>query len=204
MQFPVPALVGEHVRLEPLTISHVEDLARAAGEDTDSYGFTVVPEGENAMRAMVQSQLEDFATGAMTPFAQVDLRTNLPVGMTRYLTIRPLPGASVPYAVEIGGTWLSASAQRTAINTEAKLLLLTYAFETWGVVRVDIKTDARNERAKVAIARLGASFEGVLRNWQPSQARGEVDKFRNTAMFSITSDEWPDVRAGLLAKLGRS
>jgi RimJ/RimL family protein N-acetyltransferase len=121
--------------------------------------------------------------------------------MTRFLTIRSLPRHSVPFAVEIGGTWLAASAQRTRINTESKLLLLRHAFDTWEVARVDLKTDSRNERSRAAIARIGASFEGVLRHWQPSQVVGEDGRFRDSAMFSITDDEWPRVASRLVSML---
>ena len=109
--------------------------------------------------------------------------------------------ADPPYAVEIGGTWLAASAQRTGINIEAKLLLLTHAFDTWSVGRVDFKTDARNERSRGAIAALGATFEGILRNWQPSHAPGEEGRLRDSAMYSITAVEWPAVRSHLNERL---
>jgi RimJ/RimL family protein N-acetyltransferase len=117
-----------------------------------------------------------------------------PVGVTRYLTLRP-------HAVEIGGTWLGAAAQRTPIKTEAKHLQCTNAFEHWHLGRVDFKTDARNQRSRNAIARLGATFEGVLYNWQDSHVAGEEGKLRDSAMFSITNPEWPEVKAGLEARL---
>jgi RimJ/RimL family protein N-acetyltransferase len=113
------------------------------------------------------------------------------------MTLRRRSEGELPYAVEIGGTWLAATAQRTGINSEAKFLLLRHAFETWGVARVDLKTDARNERSRAAILRLGATFEGVLRSWQPSLVQGEQDRYRNSAMFSITREEWPQVREHL-------
>jgi RimJ/RimL family protein N-acetyltransferase len=108
----------------------------------------------------------------------------------------------LPYAVEVGGTWLAHFAQRTGINVEAKLLLFTYAFETLGLARVDLKTDARNQRSRRAIERLGARFEGVLRNWSPSWAPGEAGRLRDSAMFSVVEAEWPEVRARLHAVLG--
>jgi len=154
------------------------------------------------MAARVEELLRDFDSGLIVPFAQVDATTNRVVGMTRFLTLRWRTGHTGPYAVEIGGTWLAASAQRSGINTEAKFLLLTHAFEVWNVARVDIKTDDRNERAKKAIARLGASFEGVLRHWQPSQVAGEESAYRNTAMYSITEEEWPAI-ASTLTSLDR-
>jgi RimJ/RimL family protein N-acetyltransferase len=121
--------------------------------------------------------------------------------MTRYLSIRCRPGEVLPFAVEIGGTWLAGSAQRSGINTEAKFLLLRHAFEEWHVTRVDLKTDNRNERSKSAIVRLGATFEGVLRHWQPSQVVGEDDGFRDTAMFSIIDTEWSKIATHLATLL---
>ncbi len=97
--------------------------------------------------------------------------------------------------MEIGGTWLAASAQRTGINVEAKLLLLAHAFDEWGTARVDLKTDARNAKARAAIEGLGARLDGVLRSWQPSQAPGEADRLRDSAMYSILAAEWPAARA---------
>jgi RimJ/RimL family protein N-acetyltransferase len=109
----------------------------------------------------------------------------------------------VPYAVEIGWTWLGPGARGTGINAESKLLLLTYAFETWRVARVDLKTDARNERSRRAIEGLGAQFEGVLRSWQPSLAPGEESLMRDAALFSLLADEWPAAKAALRARLDR-
>ncbi|HRE00691.1 MAG TPA: GNAT family protein, partial [Ilumatobacteraceae bacterium] len=103
--------------------------------------------------------------------------------------------------VEIGGTWLAASAQRSAINTEAKLLMLAHAFDTWGVQRVAICTDARNQQSRTAIERIGASFEGVLRNHRPSAVTAEEGQPRNTAIYSIIVDEWPALRDTLRARL---
>jgi len=196
----VPALVGPRVRLEPLASGHVAALVEAASEDQSTYAFTVVPQGLDAMSAYVEELLEEFDSGLIVPFVQVDARTSRVVGMTRFLTLRSRRGHTLPYAVEIGGTWLAASAQRTGINHEAKFLLLTHAFDVWNVARVDIKTDNRNQRAKEAIARIGASFEGVLRHWQPSQVAGEESAYRDTAMYSITEEEWPAVAMKLMAR----
>jgi N-acetyltransferase len=106
-------------------------------------------------------------------------------------------------AIEIGWTWLADSAQGTGINKEAKLLLFTYAFETLGVARVDLKTDARNERSRRAIERLGARFEGVLRKWSPSLAPGEEGMLRDSAMFAVVEEDWPTVKSDLIARIGR-
>ncbi|MGA2294603.1 MAG: GNAT family protein [Acidimicrobiales bacterium] len=197
----VHELVGEVVRLEPLSLAHVDELVSAATEDSSAYAWTVVPSNHQAMTTYVNELLADFERGLVVPFAQISVVTGRAVGATRYLNIRRRANHPVPYAVEIGGTWLASSAQRTAVNTEAKFLLMTYAFEQWGVVRVDLKTDARNERSRNAMARIGGTFEGVLRQWQPSQVVGEEDLFRDSAMFSVIAAQWPGVRDVLQARL---
>lgn len=201
MSLSCTELVGSLVRLEPLSPQHIDGLVIAAAEARDSYGFTDVPAGSGGMVADVEAQLALLERGAAVPFAQVV--GDRPVGMTRFLNLRFLPAAQAPFAVEIGGTWLAASAQRTGINTEAKLLLLRQAFDHWGVARVDWKTDHRNARSRTAILALGASFEGVLRCWQPSAVAGEEQLLRDTAMYSVLAPEWPAVRQGLLARLAR-
>ncbi len=198
---PIPTLAGAHVRLEPLSMAHVNALVAAATEDRSTYTLSVVPGAAGPMGDYVAGLLADGKRGLVVPFAQVDAVTGRVLGATRYLTLRSRPGHDLPFAVEIGGTWLAASAQRTPVNTEAKLLLLAHAFDTWGVVRVDLKTDARNERSRAAIERLGATFEGVLRKWQPSQVVGEEDGYRDSAIYSVLDSEWPAVRVALAARL---
>ena len=196
-----PALHGTLVRLEPLTTGHAEDLARAAEEDRSSYGFTVVPRaGEVA--SYLQAQFDRRDEG-LTPFAQVRQYDGRAVGCTALWDPRTWPGRSDLRAIEIGWTWLAASAQGTGINVEAKLLLFTYAFERLGVVRVDLKTDVRNQQSRQAIARLGAQFEGVLRQWSPSWVSGEEGMLRDSAMFSVLAAEWPTVKPALAARLAR-
>ncbi len=195
--YPIPTLNGTSVRLEPLSYEHVDGLFRAANEDRSTYGFMSVPETREELDSYVRDMLRMWESGDVIPFAQVDTVTNRPVGATRLMNIRALQPFGTPYAIEIGGTWLASSAQRSAVNTEAKLLLLNYTFETWRVGRVDLKTDARNERSRNAILRIGACFEGVLRHWQPSQVAGETHRLRDTAMFSILDTEWPHVREQL-------
>jgi RimJ/RimL family protein N-acetyltransferase len=147
-------------------------------------------------------RFEGAKNGERVPFAQVRVGDGRAVGVTTYHTPRLWPGRPGEVcAVEIGGTWLAASAQRTGINPEAKFLLLEYAFETLRLARVDLKTDARNERSRRAIAGFGAKFEGVLRNWSPSHAPGEDGLLRDSAMFSVVAAEWPTVRATLRERL---
>jgi N-acetyltransferase len=123
------------------------------------------------------------------------------VGCTAYWDPRLWPGRSEPCAVEVGFTWLGASAQGTGINVEAKLLLFEHAFEQLGVARVDLKTDARNERSRRAIEGLGARFEGILRSWSPSWAPGEEGRLRDSAMFSIIASEWSSCKEHLRQRL---
>jgi N-acetyltransferase len=163
--------------------------------------MTSVPDDREGTEGFINDMLRMWEAGEVLPFAQIDVATNRPVGVTRLMTIRSLRHLAVPYAVEIGGTWLAKSAQRSGINTEAKLLLLDYAFETWHVGRVDLKTDARNERSRNAILHIGASFEGVLRHWQPSLVEGEEGTLRDSAMFSIVDEQWPSVRGRLCSLL---
>jgi RimJ/RimL family protein N-acetyltransferase len=190
-------LRGSVVRLEPLTLDHVPALVAAASEDRSTYGWTLVPDGLDAMAAYVATALDDQRAGRVVPFATV-VHERV-VGSTRFMDIECWEGSTVPSVVEIGSTWLSASAQRTRANTEAKLLMLTHAFETWRVHRVTFKTDARNERSRRAIERLGATFEGIRR----AHVVAYDGTIRNSAYFSIIAAEWPDVKQRLDALLDR-
>jgi N-acetyltransferase len=196
-----PMLSGTRVRLEPLTAAHVDDLVDAAGDNRETYDWTTVPHGRDGVERYVDGLLALAAAAEWVPFTQIALESGHAVGMTNYLTLRFEAGADLPYAVEVGGTWLAHSAQRTGVNVEAKLLLFTHAFETWGVGRVDLKTDARNARSRNAIEGVGATFEGILHSWQPSHAKGEHGKLRDSAMHSVVAADWPDVRARLQARL---
>ena len=192
-------LRGDLVRLEPLTEDHVPGLARAAEEDRSAYAYTMVPRAAETA-AYVEAQL---TRDGVTPFAQVRVADGAPVGCTTYCNPRTWPGRDGLSAIEIGGTWLAASAQRTGINAESKLLLMTYAFETLNVARVDFRTDARNQPSRQAIERLGARFEGVLRNWGPSWASGEEGRLRDSAIFSVIAVEWPQVKSALTRRIQR-
>ncbi len=202
MGIPAPVLTGRHVELEPLSPDHVHELVVAATVDRSSYGYTDVPDGPDAMGQYVAKLLALRDASAAVPFVQRRRADGRLVGCTRFLELRWWRGRVEPDEVEIGGTWLSADAQRSPINTEAKLLLLTHAFEVWDVVRVALVTDHRNERSRAAIERIGASFEGVLRHHRPSMAPGERGRPRDTAVFAITDDEWPAVRRRLRERSG--
>ncbi|GAA4601468.1 RimJ/RimL family protein N-acetyltransferase [Actinoplanes octamycinicus] len=195
-----PVLDGRLVRLEPLSGRHAADLAAAAEEDRSSYRYTWVPTAAE-VDGYLAAQLARAEAGVLKPYAQVLKSTGRAVGATGLWDPRPWPDRDELCAVEIGFTWLGASAQRSGINTEAKFLLLRHAFERWNAVRVDLKTDARNARSRAAIERLGATFEGVLRCWSKSWAPGEEGRLRDSAMYSIIASEWPHCRARLEARL---
>ena len=193
----VPPMSGSLVRLEPLSGGHVPDLTEAAEENRAAYGFTWVPRAAE-VGDDVRAQRE---RSGLIPFAQIRLADGKAVGCTAYWDLRTWADSDRLRAIEVGFTWLAASAQGTGINAEAKLLLFTYAFETLGVVRVDLKTDARNERSRRAIAATGARFEGVLRSWSPSWVAGQEGRLRDSAMFSVIASEWPTVRSSLAARV---
>jgi RimJ/RimL family protein N-acetyltransferase len=195
----VPALEGSQVRLEPLSAGHAEDLAMAAEEDRASYGFTLVPRADE-VGDYLAAQLARTAQG-LIPFAQIRVADSRAVGCTAYWDPRYWPGRDDLRAIEIGFTWLAASAQATGINTEAKLLLMEHAFTSLRVARVDLKTDARNTRSRRAIEALGASFEGILRNWSMPWAPGEEGLLRDSAMYSVIAPEWSATRARLIRRL---
>ena len=194
------ALAGNIVRLEPLSPEHVPGLQLAA-EGAATSPFATVPAPET-VEDYVAHSLARRDTGTYAPFAQVEVATGRVIGHTAYLTPRWMPDGRL-FAVEVGSSWLSPTARGTAINPAAKLLLLTQALEDWGVDRVDIKTDARNEVARGAIVALGATFEGVLHAWQPSLAPGEEGRPRDTAMFAITPQQWPGGRTRLAERIER-
>jgi RimJ/RimL family protein N-acetyltransferase len=197
-------LTGDAVQLEPLRPEHASDLLRAAEVDRSTFGYTPVPGDLRAMEGYIEWLLGDADRDQVVPFAQRRVADGTIVGCTRYLNVTWWPDRPLPTEVEIGGTWLGAEAQRSSINTEAKLLLLTHAFDVWGVHRVAICTDALNERSRRAIERIGAQFEGILRRHRASTGHATVPGTpRDTAAYSIIADEWPAVRAGLEERCAR-
>jgi N-acetyltransferase len=199
-------LAGRHVRLEPLALGHARALLAAASGRRDTYGFTAVPNDELSMIRYIEAALRDQEVGRTLPFATVAKATGRVVGSTRFGNIEYWAwpagnphqrGEDLPDVVEIGWTWLGAESQRTPINTEAKLLMLTHAFEAWRVHRVSLMTDARNERSRRAILRVGARFDGVIRAQRP----GSDGTIRDTAAFSILESEWPTVKRQLQSRL---
>jgi RimJ/RimL family protein N-acetyltransferase len=206
----VPVLLaGRFVRLVPLTLDHSNALAAAASGARETYGWTWVPDGEAAARSSVESILREQESGRALAFATTLISTGEVVGTTRFLNIeywdwpagnRNQRGADLPDAVEIGGTWLSASAQRTPVNTEAKLLMLTHAFETWRVHRVRLMTDSRNTRSRNAIERIGGQLDGILR----AHTAASDGTIRDSAVYSLIEADWASTKARLTAKLVRS
>jgi RimJ/RimL family protein N-acetyltransferase len=185
-------LEGEHTRLEPLSLEHSEALIEAAGDgELWNSIVTVVPTRET-MTEYIDEALNGQMQGSELPFVIVQRTTNRIVGTTRFYYIQPHQRNAA-----IGYTWLATSAQRTAVNTEAKLLLLTHAFEHWGCVRVEFITDVLNQQSRAALLRLGARQEGILRNHM-IMPNGRV---RDSVCFSIIAEEWPEVKAGLNARL---
>lgn len=187
-------LTGALVTLEPLTTGHVDALAAAASDGRLwELWYTSVPSPE-AMAGDVAAKLAARDAGGMLPFATRRRDTGAVVGVTAYCNV----DADTP-RLEIGYTWTAASAQRTGVNAESKLLLLTHAFEQLGCRAVEFRTHWHNVQSRTAIARLGARQDGVLRNHR----RQPDGSLRDTAVFSITDSEWPAVRNGLEHRLAR-
>jgi N-acetyltransferase len=184
-------LEGRYVRLEPLRESHRDDLSAAAAEDPTIFRYmgSSIADGWDAW---FREATDGVSAGTYVVWATVDQATGRAIGSTRLGDIAPEHGR-----VEIGWTWLGASHQRTAANTEAKLLQLTYAFEELGATRVALKTDARNARSQAAIERLGGVREGALRK----HMRMPDGYLRDTVYYSILDDEWPAVKAHLQERL---
>lgn len=200
-----PTLQGRHIRLEPLSLSHAPGLAAASAVDPSLYQWSAVPVGEAAVSRYIENALAFREAGAALAFATVRLSDVVVVGSTRFFDLETWPwpsshprhGRTLPDVCEIGYTWLTSSAIRTGANTDAKLLMLTYAFETWQVLRVCLHTDARNHRSRAAIERIGGKFEGILR----AHRMAADFTVRDSARYSIAASEWPDVKENLTARL---
>jgi RimJ/RimL family protein N-acetyltransferase len=202
-----PVLQGTHVRLEPLTRGHIAALAVAAGQDPALYHWSYIPQGLTDMGRYVDAALAARAAGTAFPFATVRTADGAVIGSSRFFDIErwswpdghPQARRAGPDGCEIGYTWLGPAAIRTAANTEAKLLMLTQAFEVWGVTRVCFHTDVRNERSRTALLRTGAQFEGVLR----AHRLASDLTARDSARYSIVVAEWPGVKERLRQHLAR-
>jgi RimJ/RimL family protein N-acetyltransferase len=194
-------LLGAHVRLEPLQRSHAGRLAAASAADPSLYRWTIVSQGIAEAASYIEAALAARDAGSTVPFAIVRQEDGAVIGSTRFFNLERWPwpegharyGRQDPDACEIGYTWLTRSAIRTAANTEAKGLMLTHAFESWKVLRVCLHTDARNLRSRAAIERIGGQFEGILR----AHRMGTDYLPRDSARFSIVAEEWPELKRRL-------
>ncbi len=188
-------LAGQHIRLEPLDTHHIEPLAAASSGDPELYRWSFVPRGVDETTQYVNTAISWRDAGTAVPFATVRQSDGVVIGSTRFFDIERFPwpdghdrdGRLRPDVCEIGYTWLADSSIRTGANTEAKLLMLSHAFEVWQVLRICLHTDERNERSRAAIERIGGKFEGILR---AHRLASDVTA-RNSARFSIVASEWP-------------
>ncbi len=198
-------LSGQHVRLEPLDHRHVDGLVAASTIDTSLYQWSPVPQNKDDAVRYIDTALTWRDAGTAVPFATVRVADGVVIGSTRFFDMERWAwpagharhGRDVADVCEIGYTWLARPAIRTAANTEAKLLMLTHAFESWQMLRVCLHTDARNQRSRAAIERIGGKFEGILRSH-----RMAADFIaRDSARFSIVAAEWPGVKLRLSGML---
>lgn len=201
-------LTGEHVRLEPLALHHVDGLVAAAAGDRSLYQWSPVPQSKAEAVKYVETAISWREDGTAEPFATVRVDDGVVIGSTRFFDLERWAwppgntrhGRKAPDACEIGYTWLSHTALRTRANTEAKLLMLTHAFGNWQVLRVCLHTDVRNQRSRDAIERIGGKFEGIVRSH-----RMAADFIaRDSARYSIVAAEWPGVKEKLGQMLDRS
>jgi RimJ/RimL family protein N-acetyltransferase len=194
-------LTGRHVRLEPLDRRHLEGLVAAATADPSIYTWSPVPQVKLEATRYINTALEWQEAGSAVTFATIRISDDTVIGSTRFFNIErwawpvghPRHGRQLPDACEIGHTWLTRSAIRTGANTEAKLLMLTYAFESWEMLRVCLHTDERNLRSRAAIERIGGKFEGILR----AHRMAADFTARNSARYSILAEEWSEVKLKL-------
>jgi N-acetyltransferase len=194
-------LTGKYVRLEPLDHRHVDGLVAASAGDASLYQWSPVPRGKAEAVKYVDTALAWRDAQTAVPFATVRIDDGTVIGSTRFWNLErwswppghARQGRHEPDACEIGYTWLSHVAVRTAANTEAKLLMLAHAFETWQVLRVCFHTDARNQRSRAALERIGGKFEGILRSHRIAADYTARDSVR----YSIVASEWPRVKERL-------
>src|SRR5262249_17666561 len=192
MDVQAVVLARQHIRLEPLTLEHHNALCEIGLDEALWRWIPHFVRTREDMLDYIRTALQWQADGTALPFATVELKSGRVVGSTRYMNID-----SANRHVEIGATWIGRPWQRTAVNTEAKYLMLRHAFETLGCIRVELKTDALNEQSRNAILRIGARYEGIFRNHMIC-ADGRL---RDSAWYSIIDREWPQVKAGLEEKL---
>jgi len=194
MRLQPVTLSGEYVRLEPLSMTHHDDLVMAVQDgELWTLWYTTVPEPAG-MSAEIERRLGLQEAGSMLPFAVIDPRTNTAVGMTTFMNVD-----AIARRVEIGSTWYRKTVQRTPLNTECKLLLLTHAFESLDCIAVEFRTSSFNLQSRRAIERIGAKLDGVLRH----HSRHANGTFRDTYVYSIIAEEWPEIRSQLRRRPNR-
>jgi N-acetyltransferase len=187
-------LEGHIVRLEPLRTDHLDGLAEVAF-DPSLWQWTLArPVDRAGLEAWLRTALDNADAGIEVPFATVERATGRVVGSTRFLNI-----AAEHRRFEIGWTWIAPSAQRTGANREAKLLQLQHGFERLGANRIEFKTDSLNEKSRTALLGIGAAFEGIFRNHMVMPD----GRLRHSAYYSVTREDWPEVKARLVALLDR-
>lgn len=187
-------LEGTHVRLESMREAHADGLVAAGAGQGLSRFFPISLESEEEIRGFVAYSIAGLAKGTVLPFATIERASGRIVGTTSYLAIEP-----AHKRLEIGGTWITPSHQRSPVNTEAKLLQLTHCFEVLGCNRVEFKTDSRNARSRVALARIGATEEGTFR----AHMVMPDGVLRSSVYFSVIASEWPVMKQRLVQKLAR-
>jgi N-acetyltransferase len=205
MNSDAPVLTGSHIRLEPLSLAHADGLIAASSGDPSLYQWSAVPIGRDAIHRYIETALALREAKTALAFATIRTKDNTVIGSTRFFDIERFPwpeghprhGRENPDVCEIGYTWLSHEAIRTAANTEAKLLMLTNAFEVWQMLRVCLHTDARNKRSQAAIGRIGGKLEGVLRAHRIAADFTARDSWR----YSIVAAEWPEAKTRLTERL---
>jgi N-acetyltransferase len=185
-------LAGAHVRLEPLAEGHLDELWPVASEASLWQWIPWPVRSKDDLRTYIATALESQAAGTMLPFLNRLVATGEAIGSSRFGNIYP-----ADYRVEIGWTWVGLPWQRSAANSEAKLLMLDHAFATWRCHRVEFKTDSLNEKSRNGLLGIGATYEGILRNHMVTH----TGRMRQTAYYAITDDDWPAVRARLVERI---
>lgn len=194
MEIKPVILEGDFVRLEPLRLEHSDNLFEVGAEESLWRWTTNVIKSAEDMKRYIETALDEERRGVSLPFVTIEKASNKIVGSTRFGNID-----TKNRRAEIGWTWINPAWQKTFVNTGAKFLMLQYAFEIWKCVRVELKTDALNEKSRRAILRIGATEEGILRRHMLTY----TGRFRDTVYFSILDSEWSRVKENLLQKLSK-
>jgi N-acetyltransferase len=185
-------LEGAHVRLVPLEMDHLDGLWEVAREESLWRWIPYPIRTRDDLREYIQAALDGRAAGTSLPFAATECSTGRPIGSSRFGNIAP-----ADYRAEIGWTWVGVPWQRSAVNSEAKLLMLDHAFGTWRCHRVEFKTDSLNEQSRAGLLGIGATFEGIFRNHMVTH----TGRLRHSAWYSITDEDWPEIRRRLVARI---